>query len=186
MAEWTEGEIARIRDLWAEGHSAAEIGRRMGKTKCSIVGKVHRLELPPRPSPIKCIQDGAKAALSIRAPASRPLQPILARASAGSGTTTRMRSEIPAGAVRAAPEPVRREIGRKPCCWPIGEPGTREFRFCDAEAVKGRPYCTQHTGQAYERVRDRREDAPAREYRPKLGGQLAPAVGSGWDRFGAD
>jgi hypothetical protein len=30
------------------------------------------------------------------------------------------------------------------CCWPIGEPGTREFRFCDLPSEPGRPYCEEH------------------------------------------
>ena len=50
---WTEAEDARLRALWDEGHSTAEIGRRMGRTKSSIVGRKYRLRLPPRPSPIR-------------------------------------------------------------------------------------------------------------------------------------
>jgi GcrA cell cycle regulator len=46
-----------------------------------------------------------------------------------------------------------------PCCWPIGEPGTPSFRFCDAEASSGKPYCTEHAQLAYVKVRDRREEA---------------------------
>ena len=50
---WTEALIAALRRLWAEGHSTAEIGRRMGITKNAVVGKAHRLMLAPRPSPIR-------------------------------------------------------------------------------------------------------------------------------------
>jgi GcrA cell cycle regulator len=46
-----------------------------------------------------------------------------------------------------------------PCCWPIGEPGTRSFRFCDVDAIAGKPYCDEHSALAYVKVRDRREDA---------------------------
>jgi len=49
---WDETAIALLRALWAEGHSASEIGRRMGVSKNAVVGKSHRLCLPPRPSPI--------------------------------------------------------------------------------------------------------------------------------------
>jgi GcrA cell cycle regulator len=35
------------------------------------------------------------------------------------------------------------------CCWPIGAPGTRAFRFCEGIAVPKRPYCAQHTQIAY-------------------------------------
>jgi GcrA cell cycle regulator len=45
------------------------------------------------------------------------------------------------------------------CCWPIGEPGTRSFHFCDAPSEPGRPYCTEHAKLAYVKVKDRREDA---------------------------
>jgi len=45
------------------------------------------------------------------------------------------------------------------CCWPIGDPGTANFRFCDDGAMAGKPYCTQHAALAYVKVRDRREDA---------------------------
>ena len=36
-----------------EGHSTAEIGRRLGVSKNAVVGKAHRLDLPARPSPIR-------------------------------------------------------------------------------------------------------------------------------------
>jgi GcrA cell cycle regulator len=48
---------------------------------------------------------------------------------------------------------------RLACCWPIGEPGTRSFRFCDADSLHGKPYCPTHAALAYVKVRDRREDA---------------------------
>ena len=51
--EWTDDTIRELRQLWSEGHSTAEIGRRMGVTKNTVVGKAHRLDLPARPSPIR-------------------------------------------------------------------------------------------------------------------------------------
>lgn len=51
--EWNNSTIAELRRLWDEGHSTAEIARRLGTTKNSCVGKSHRLGLPARPSPIK-------------------------------------------------------------------------------------------------------------------------------------
>jgi len=44
---------AHIEKLWAEGHSTAEIARRCGTTKNSVVGHANRMGLPARPSPIK-------------------------------------------------------------------------------------------------------------------------------------
>src|SRR6516225_4098267 len=51
--EWTDNAISELRQLWSEGHSTAEIGRRMGISKNAVVGKAHRLDLPARPSPIR-------------------------------------------------------------------------------------------------------------------------------------
>ena len=50
---WSEDDTALLRALWTEGHSAAEIGRRMVRSKNAIIGRAHRLDLPGRPSPIK-------------------------------------------------------------------------------------------------------------------------------------
>jgi GcrA cell cycle regulator len=49
---WPQQAVDRLRTLWAEGVSAAEIGRRMGLSKHSVLGKIHRLNLASRPSPI--------------------------------------------------------------------------------------------------------------------------------------
>ncbi|GBD57157.1 GcrA family cell cycle regulator [Gluconobacter wancherniae] len=51
--DWTDDTIARLRDLWSQGLSTAEIGRQLSITKNAVVGKAHRLGLPPRPSPIR-------------------------------------------------------------------------------------------------------------------------------------
>lgn len=52
--DWTHDLIAQLRELWAiDGLSTIEIGKRMGVSKNSIVGKAHRLNLPSRGNPIK-------------------------------------------------------------------------------------------------------------------------------------
>lgn len=50
---WTPAAIVQLGDLWAQGFSTAEIGRLIGVSKNAVVGKVHRIGLPPRPSPLK-------------------------------------------------------------------------------------------------------------------------------------
>ncbi|MBE7730744.1 GcrA family cell cycle regulator [Komagataeibacter sp. FXV3] len=59
--EWTEETIARLRDLWQQGLSTAEIGRQLSVTKNAVVGKAHRLGLKPRPSPIRRAAKAAPA-----------------------------------------------------------------------------------------------------------------------------
>ena len=51
--EWTPKRVSALIALWNEGLSTSEIGGRLGVTKNAVVGKVHRLGLPKRGSPIK-------------------------------------------------------------------------------------------------------------------------------------
>ena len=46
--DWTPEEAERLRALAAEGHSYGRIATMMGRSKSAIVGKAHRLSLPPR------------------------------------------------------------------------------------------------------------------------------------------
>ncbi len=164
--DWNDEAIARLRVLWDEGHSTAEIGRRMAVSKNSVVGKAHRLNLPARPSPIR--RDAAGGA-SVRAAAPKrmtgPTLPPLVAADP-------IREMV---AVPVAPKPPPRLPERAPmlrqvapprsrtvtCCWPIGEPGTKSFRFCDSDATPNKPYCSEHAQLAYVKVRDRRDEAAA-------------------------
>jgi GcrA cell cycle regulator len=160
--EWNDDTNGRLRALWAEGLSTAEIGRRMGVSKNAVVGKAHRLNLAARPSPIR--RDGEKTprrrqprraqgcTLPALAADMAPL-PVVVEA------PQRLIAERPAPPLlRAVPAP-RPGARITPCCWPIGEPGTRSFRFCDVNAIAGKPYCEEHSALAYVKVRDRREDA---------------------------
>lgn len=162
--EWSEETIVRLRSLWSEGHSTAEIGRRLGVSKNAVVGKAHRLDLPARPSPIR--RDGCSAP---RRPAPRraagPTLPPLSSTCGSTPEAVRVdRSPAPMPRPVQPPpprlQPIPRTYGRTiACCWPIGEPGTRNFRFCNADSVPGKPYCDDHAQLAYVKVRDRREDA---------------------------
>ena len=169
--EWNDETIARLRELWAEGLSTAEIGRRMSVSKNAVVGKAHRLNLLARPSPIR--RDGASAAVRpaaprrVTGPTLPPLSvppmsaPVLATAPVAPSARPPVRATAPA--VRPAPVRAVPYVSSRlsTCCWPIGEPGTKSFRFCDLDATQGKPYCTAHASLAYVRVRDRRDEAAA-------------------------
>jgi GcrA cell cycle regulator len=163
--DWSAEAIDRLKALWAEGHSTAEIGRRMGISKNAVVGKAHRLNLSARPSPIRREAGGDRPAQPSAPRAPRPAAaPRSTLGTTASNTVAPASISPPAmvAAVQAAP-PVLRAFPRlgaqRSCCWPIGEPGTPGFRFCSAEAFGGKPYCQEHAAVAYVRARDRREDA---------------------------
>lgn len=167
--EWNEETIARLRALWAEGLSTAEIGRRMGVSKNAVVGKAHRLNLPARPSPIR--RDAAGSAPRPATPrrVTGPTLPPLPVTSAQPASPTPPPAPRPVAAPRQVAEPRPQAVRPAPyrptrlvtCCWPIGEPGTKSFRFCDADATQGKPYCAEHAALAYVKVRDRRDEAAA-------------------------
>ncbi len=50
---WTEDKIKKLKKMWQSGKPTAEIAKFLGMSKNSIIGKVHRLNLKVRPSPIK-------------------------------------------------------------------------------------------------------------------------------------
>lgn len=43
-----EGRLEKLRELWDEGISTAEIGRRLGCTKNAVIGQARRLNCTPR------------------------------------------------------------------------------------------------------------------------------------------
>lgn len=155
--DWTDEVIARLRALWDEGHSTAEIGRRLSITKNSVVGKAHRLNLPARPSPIR--RTAGEVRVPPRAAPRRVSGPTLPTLVAMGAVARPPEPPRPQPVLRAV-QPTPRATGRvSACCWPIGEPGTPSFRFCSDGAIAGKPYCADHSAIAYVRVRDRREDA---------------------------
>ncbi len=166
--EWTDETIARLRELWAEGHSTAEIGRRMGISKNAVVGKAHRLNLTARPSPIRREGEEPPPRTSVPRRITGPTLPPLSAAvpaetpppPAPRPAVVAARPEVQRAHV-VRPVPALRSLRTQTCCWPLGDPGTRSFRFCDAEATTGKPYCAEHAAVAYVRVRDKREEAAA-------------------------
>lgn len=195
--DWTEDVILRLRGFWTEGHSTAEIGRRLGVSKNAVVGKVHRLHLTARPSPIR--REGPQTiaanislptctAISTLPPPSSIPAPASVPVNADETpeeivwVTTNPDAEIALAPAPVTPPPAlmpppprsapRAVLATAPritatrsharlltCSWPIGDPGTKSFHFCDDGAVSGKPYCAAHIALAYVRVRERREDA---------------------------
>jgi GcrA cell cycle regulator len=190
---WSDAEKAKLRDLWALDMSTAEIGRQMGRGKNSVVGKAHRLNLA-RPSPI--IRNGEKKKPAARRVTGPTLPPIVAvapppalvaeavadaferaveRLGDALERTMRETTQIVAqcewgvpGAVPAAPIPRTRQP--RECCWPIGEPGTKSFRYCDAEfSEPGRSYCAEHHAIAWVPIKQKAPSQTANSYVPKWG-----------------
>lgn len=131
--DWTPARISTLMALWAEGISTLEIGRRLGVTKNAVVGKVHRLGLPKRQSPINST------------PRKREPKPDNARRVAP--RQVQKPKEVPQGTIFGM-----ENLSAGMCNWPEGEPGTEHFNFCGQPAVEGKPYCEAHCERAYVRT----------------------------------
>jgi GcrA cell cycle regulator len=156
-AAWaSEAGLAKLRVYWNADVPTAEIGRRLGASKSAIVGKAQRLGLPRKPSPIR--RNGAGLSEIPRA----ARQTLAALASLDTlSPIVEAPPVVAAYPVISAPIPapppapfVRSRTAI--CCWPIGEPGTKTFRFCDDTSVPGKPYCDEHARLAFVKIRDRR------------------------------
>jgi GcrA cell cycle regulator len=176
---WNAAAIDKLRTLWAGPHSAAEIGHLMGITKNAVVGKAHRLGLPARPSPIR---ERAERAPPPRAPrqtlppvlAGRPERVLGVAGQIMPGAVTAGSEEAMRrgrlSTLKRRENADRRIVGRsdsmlpkplaevefqrlsKPCMWPIGEPRTKDFRYCEAAGVPGKSYCAHHLALSRPRV----------------------------------
>ena len=139
---WTDEQVDRLQELWAQGLTANEIAKILGVTKNSIVGKVHRLCLPARPSPIK--SKGSDVTTTTEAVSAVSTEPSSQKAAESKAVTSAPKSPAPKG------ENIRLvELDSHTCRWPIGDPRDEDFCFCGKKVRTGQTYCDEHSQMAY-------------------------------------
>lgn len=159
---WTPERIAKLEELWAEGLSTAEIGRRLGVSKNAVVGKAHRMKLPGRQSPIESKRKAKPAAAAKPKPATKPTaaaKPAPKKAAAKAEPAPAPTPE--AAKAKAEHKKTKKKRSGPACQWPIGDPRLPGFHFCTDEAMPGKPYCGHHCSIAYNRVSSNSSEAKA-------------------------
>ncbi len=139
---WSAEHVDTLRQLWLEGHSARVIGDRLGRTRNSVIGRVHRLRLAKR---ISTIGERKKPG-----PKKNPGAFRKSRAKPPELRVVRIKLPRP----QEVPPPEARMVSLmelKPldCKWPIGDPALPGFGFCGARAFASFPYCQHHVALAY-------------------------------------
>ena len=137
MMTWTPERITELKRLWATGASTAEIGRQLDVSKNAVVGKVHRLGLPGRPSPIRReARTVARPGVAESRPRSQPQIPGESEASpimAQGEAVPRAAAEAECRAQAVV------DLHAPPCQWPFGDPGEEDtqaaLRAVNAEFV---------------------------------------------------
>lgn len=165
---WTDEMVNDLRKMWAEGLTTGEIGKRLGVSKNSIVGKVHRLGLSGRPSPIKK-KDGTPAEpKKVKAPEEKKNKEKAAPAPTPAPKAVTPKAE-PEKNVIATPKTEEKtetqpqaakqqphggkttlvDLDNHTCRWPLGDPKDENFHFCGRKIHIGQTYCEEHANIAY-------------------------------------
>lgn len=134
-SRWPDDRTARLIELWANGHTCAAIGIRLGVTKNAVIGKAHRLNLPQR------LREAVAHEIS---------ETKKAQFAAGRLIMPSRHAVIPEPA--GAPD-MRNlsllELEPNDCRFPIGDPQKPGFAFCGCPRFGERPYCQYHSRIAY-------------------------------------
>lgn len=179
---WTDERIELLRKSWKAGLTASQIAEVLadGVSRNAVIGKAHRLGLPPRPSPVRPGEVVLLAAgemlvvevveidvLRVEAVGSvadeveigdaveSPVAQRVAAAIAPVGPARR-----PSRSAAALRKPARTtllDLSEKICKWPIGHPGDADFHFCGKPSQASFPYCSEHCAIAYQAQMPRRD-----------------------------
>ena len=125
---WTDEMVEDLKKMWKEGLSTGEIGKRLGVSKNSIVGKVHRLQLDGRPSPIKKKEGTDSAKPAQPKPAEKAPTKAPAKASAKSAEKP-VSKPVAQPEVKPAPkQPINKPVTKaEPPAKPAVKKETEEF-----------------------------------------------------------
>jgi len=146
---WTAERDAMLKQLWADGYSAALIADKMANghklTRCAVIGRAHRLKLPARrdkqPLERKPYRANGKAPKPPRwrPPPPPPPQPSRLRPAASAPTP---QTEPAMRRLRLV------QLERHHCHWPLRELHEVVWLFCGADTHEGAVYCPHHTWMA--------------------------------------
>lgn len=178
MIFWTEEREAELRKLWGEGHSASEIRRIMrAESRSAVLGKIHRLQLPKRPTVIKSANKRVYSKTDKSAISRKCGRPVRTKPEIRFGTHPGGPSEpkeptiIPEAIVEMRDVFPRLDglprtlVDRchHQCGFPVGDPRNPDFHYCTNEALEIAPnvratYCRDHMKVAYQPAQVRQRE----------------------------
>ncbi len=165
---WTDQRVEMLQKLWQEGLSASQIAAQLshGITRNAVIGKIHRLGLsnrvkPAGPSPVSQLATRMKPLP--RATSTRSQMPAIK----GNTALAIDYKAVPAPSHNMSDDvvvPISKrvtimELKESMCRWPLGDPSSKDFRFCGTRSPGSAiPYCEHHARIAYQPTQDRRRD----------------------------
>ena len=161
---WPNDKVEVLKMHYAAGLAPSQIGAIIGASRNAVIGKLHRLGLCKHAATSRYSE--VEAPLSIPPPKPKKAVPGLAAISLGGTVKARKKAApVPARPVLASIRVNPRKIvvatlESHHCKWPIGNPGTKAFRFCGAPRKDHIcPYCADHAAVAYNGL-------PVKKYQP--------------------
>ena len=160
---WTRTRIRSLRRIRSTGATGDEIARQLGEgmSKNAVSAKIRRLGMA------RSRADANRDRGVARRLRSRPwlcLDPLHARNPSNGewlfpalvfySQNRPAKEGCPDDACRDAHIPVAQrrsllQLDSGACRWPVGDPSARDFFFCGAMALVGKPYCAEHCARAY-------------------------------------
>ena len=140
---WTDEMVEGLRQMWEEGLTANEIAKRLGVSKNSIVGKVHRLCLKARPSPIKRKDNPEEVIVENKIEVCPQVEVVEVVEEKVEPITKKAKKSEKSGNIKLV------ELDSHTCRWPLGDPRDDDFCFCGRKIRLGQTYCDEHSAMAY-------------------------------------
>ena len=122
--DWTTTEDELLTTLWNKGKTSTEIANEVGRSRNSVIGRVHRL----RELGVNLSARGRVVPKQIRTKKPKVEKPKVEKAKVVVGIT------LATSLLKLRPNQ---------CRWPL------ETTFCDAEREPGRPYCEHHRKMSF-------------------------------------
>ena len=155
---WTEGKVAKLKELWGKENTASEIANIIGGiSRNAVIGKAHRLNLSAK---IKT----RTATSNQDFDSSIENKKIKSR----KGKRNKFKSLIIERDFEPENPKQLEELDENSCKWPLGHPDEKDFYFCGRSSLKDFSYCKLHLLYAYQPKgrkddtvdKDKLEDAP--------------------------
>ena len=164
---WTDKMVEDLRIMWKQGLTTGEIAKRLEVSKNSVVGKVHRLQLDARPSPIKRKDDTPSEAEKTvekdnpktveeekpvevkKTPLPEPKKNEPAKIEPAKPEAKITCSKISAPEKTYNGNAKLTDLDNHTCRWPLGDPKDENFHFCGRKVRTGQTYCEEHAALAY-------------------------------------
>ncbi len=153
---WTDEAVEELKKMWDKGMTTGQIAKALNVTKNSIIGKVHRLCLTARPSPIKksatskniskTIKSDVNSSQETNEKSSKKLSKNVSDIPLKDEEKSTLAKDI--SSIEETNIPLIK-LDNHTCRWPLGDPRDDDFCFCGKRVKTGQTYCEEHAAVAY-------------------------------------